>query len=158
MPLNEADTKTTKKHLINTIYNPKKEKEIIIGLKCSGLDFKNKEKWSEDGLTPEIIDEKSYLKYDGEIEVTGKATIEGREFKASDLDLISDEIKLNINYEIDDITVKTFHGKYDGKIDGSVETIDLDLGDVGEGFKKTERCDCDKDQQHQCGNTGNCQY
>ena len=114
---------------VKTVYNPKNEKDIIIGLKCSGLNFKGKENWGEDGLTPEIINKKSYLKYDGEISVKGEAYIDGKEFSSKDLDLINDEITLNINYEIGHIVVETFHGKYEGEIDKSEEEIDLDLGD-----------------------------
>jgi hypothetical protein len=114
---------------VKTIYNPKNEEDIVIGLQCSGLNFKNKENWGEEGLTPEKIEGKSYLKYDGEISVNGEAYIDGKEFSSKDLDKIGDEIILNVKYEIGHIVVEKFHGKYGGTIDGSVEEIDLDLGD-----------------------------
>lgn len=113
---------------IKTVYNPKNKEDIVIGLQCSGLNFKNKENWGEDGLKPETINDKSYLKYNGEISVNGEAYIDGKEFSSKDLDKISDEIILNVKYEIGHIVVEKFHGKYDGTIDESVETINLDLG------------------------------
>lgn len=114
---------------VKTTYNPKNDKEnIIIQLLCTGLEFSGDE-FAEEGLVPVDSIGLKFIKYSGDINVTGEAYIDSTEFSSKQLDEISDNIVLNIDFAIDTIKVESFHGIYDGEIDESEEHIDLDLDD-----------------------------
>ena len=114
---------------IKTLYNPSADKEnIVIELLCTSLEFAGNEFGSEGIIPVDSIDLK-FIKYTGGISVTGEAYIDSTEFSSKQLDEISDNIVLNIDFAVDTIKVESFHGIYDGDIDESEEHIDLDLDD-----------------------------
>ncbi len=114
---------------LKTLYNPNTNKEnMVVELLCTGLDFMVKE-FNNEGLVPVDSIDLKFIKYSGLIDVTGEAYIDSTGFSSKQLDEIGEEIKLNIDFTIDSIKVRSFHGIYDGDIDESEEHIDLDLGD-----------------------------
>ena len=111
---------------IQTTYNPSDKEPLLLKLWCTGIDFRTDE-FGSDGLVPAVRDDdNSYIEYKGDIAVDGKATIDGAEFHSAVLDK---EVYLNLRFEVDEISVKTFHGVYDAEIEGVDEKIDLDLGE-----------------------------
>lgn len=111
---------------IQKTYNPSDKEPLLLKLWCTGIDFRTDE-FGSDGLVPAVRDDdNSYIEYKGDIAVDGKATITSTEFHSTVLDK---EVYLNLRFEVDEISVKTFHGVYDAEIEGVDEKIDLDLGE-----------------------------
>ena len=111
---------------INTSYNPSSSEPFRVKLLCTGIDFRNEE-FNFKGLVPkDSTDGNSYISYDNDIVVEGEASIHGTEFHST---VLGNDIAFNVDFTIEDIVVKTFHGIYDAEIDGVDEKIALDLGD-----------------------------
>lgn len=108
-------------------YNPKHDDRLSFELLCSELDFT--EEFGLEGLCPEVGDDgKKYINYSDSIYVVGHASIDDVEFHSYVLEE-TDDIHIDINVDIDDMQVKTFHGIYKGEIDEISESFDLDLGE-----------------------------
>lgn len=112
---------------IKAKHNPQNGNNLSFELLCTGLDFVNEE-FGEKGLVPDMIDGKAYLSYSTDINFTGDVSIRGTEFHSQVLDQLN-EISMNVEFVVDDIEVKTFHGIYSAGIEGVEEEIALDLGD-----------------------------
>ena len=111
---------------ISTSYNPSSSEPFRVKLLCTGIDFRNEE-FNFKGLVPkDSTDGNSYISYDKDIVVEGEASIHGTEFHST---VLGNDIAFNVDFTIEDIVVKTFHGIYDAEIDGVDEKIALDLGD-----------------------------
>lgn len=111
---------------ISTSYNPSLSEPFRVKLLCTGIDFRNEE-FNFKGLVPkDSTDGNSYISYDNDIVVEGEASIHGTEFHST---VLGNDIAFNVDFTIEDIVVKTFHGIYDAEIDGVDEKIALDLGD-----------------------------
>ncbi len=109
-------------------FHPKEDKDLFVELLCTGLDFTGEE-FDYKGYTPdEGQDGKSYINYEDSIKVIGDASIDGLEFHSEVLDK-NKNIKFDVDFTLNDIVVKTFHGLYNGEIDEINETVDLDLGE-----------------------------
>lgn len=111
---------------IKTDYNPTKNKKLEFELICSEIDFRKE--FGNEGLLPMDSIGNKYIKYKDDIEVYGDVSIRGMEFHSTVLESLN-EIKMDVNFVIDDIEVETFHGIYSGEIDNIEESLDLDLGD-----------------------------
>lgn len=109
---------------IDVKYNPSSGEPLKLELLCSGMDFTRE--FGEKGLVPEVVDGAAYIKYDGVIDVNGEACINGARFSSTVLDR---EISFDVEFTIDEIAVKEFHGLYCAGIEGVNEKIDLDLGE-----------------------------
>ena len=126
---------------INKAYYPSSGKRLEIDLLCTGLNFMTEE-FDYAGLMPkDSTDGNKYLAYEGGIAVLGEAIIEGMEFHSEVLEKMED-IELDVNFNIDEIQVKTFSGIYCGEIEEVKESIALDLGEdlaflKGEGNRIT---------------------
>lgn len=108
--------------------NPSKDNDITMELFCTGLDFVGGE-FGEEGFVPvDSADGKSYIKYDGVARVNGDASIKGMEFHSQVLEKIN-EIFYDVEFIVDEIEVKEFHGIYRTEIDAIEENLDLDLGE-----------------------------
>ena len=107
---------------IRTSYNPSSSEPFRVELLCTGINFGN------EGLVPkDSTDGNSYISYDKDIVVEGKASIHGTEFHST---VLENDIAFNINFKVEEeIVVKTFHGVYNAKIDGVNENIALDFGE-----------------------------
>ena len=111
---------------IDTRYNPSNPEPLELKLLCTGMDFMNEE-FGFNGLLPkDSIDGNSYISYSCDIVVDGEATVYGTEFHST---VLNNDIAFNIEFVIEEISVKTFHGIYSADIDGVEETVELDLGD-----------------------------
>ncbi len=111
---------------IKTRYNPSSSEPFRVKLLCTGIDFKNEE-FNSKGLVPkDSTDGNSYISYDKDIVVEGEASIHGTEFHST---VLGNDIAFNVDFTLEDIVVKTFHGIYDAEIEGVDEKIALDLGD-----------------------------
>lgn len=111
---------------ISTSYDPSSLKPFRVELLCTGIDFRNEE-FNFKGLVPkDSTDGNSYISYDKDIVVEGEASIHGTEFHST---VLENDIVFNVDFTIEDIVVKTFHGIYNAKIEGVDEKIALDLGD-----------------------------
>ncbi len=111
---------------ISTSYNPSSSEPFRVKLLCTGIDFRNEE-FNFKGLVPkDSTDGNSYISYDKDIVVEGEASIHGTEFHST---VLGNDIAFNVDFTIEDIVVKTFHGIYDAEIEGVDEKIALDLGD-----------------------------
>ena len=111
---------------INTSFNPSSTEPFEIRLLCTGLDFMTEE-FGFKGLVPkDSIDGNSYISYNCDIVVAGDATINGTEFHST---VLENDIAFDVNFSIEDISVKTFHGIYCAEIKGVEEKIDLNLGE-----------------------------
>ena len=107
-------------------YNPSKSEPVVLKLLCSGLDFMNEE-FDFKGLLPnDSIDGNSYITYDSDVVVDGDASIRGMQFHS---EVLNNDIYFNVNIEIDEIAVKTFHGLYRADIEGVDEVMDITLGE-----------------------------
>ena len=106
---------------IKESYNPSSGEPLELELLCTGINF------ADEGIACD-----NYITHECDIVVSGEASIEGTEFQSKVLD---NEISFNINLDIDKITVKSFHGIYNTKIDGVDEKIGLDLGEELEFLK-----------------------
>ncbi len=114
--------------IVKAQYHPGRDENMWIELSCDGLDFRTPE-FGGKGIVPEIgADGKAHIVYSDKIVVEGDASIRGTEFHSYVLENM-DNICLDIDLTMSDMSVKTFHGTYEGEIDGINETIDLDLGD-----------------------------
>lgn len=111
---------------INSAFNPSSTEPFDIKLLCTGLDFMTEE-FGFKGLEPkDSVDGSSYISYNCDIVVTGDATINGTEFHST---VLGNDIAFDVNFSIEDIAVKDFHGLYCAEIEGVNEKIDLDLGE-----------------------------
>lgn len=107
--------------------DPSSQTPAIIELQCHGLDF-TKGTENGNGLSPEIKNDKGYIKYQSETDIVGKVYIEGSEFSADILD--NKSISVDVDFEIGDIQVKDFHGIfYIDNLGGIEESFELNLGD-----------------------------
>lgn len=111
---------------INTAYNPSSAEPLEIKLLCTGLDFMTEE-FGFNGIVPkDSTDGNSYISYSCDIAVEGDATINGTEFHST---VLENDIAFDVNFKIEDIAVKTFHGIYSAQIEKIEEKLDLDLGE-----------------------------
>lgn len=111
---------------INTAYNPSSAEPLVIKLLCTGLDFMTEE-FGFNGIVPkDSTDGNSYISYSCDIAVEGDATINGTEFHST---VLENDIAFNVNFKIEEIAVKTFHGIYSAQIEKIEEKLDLDLGE-----------------------------
>lgn len=105
-------------------YNPSSGKPLEFKLLCSGMDFTKI--FGVGGKNTELVDGKTYIKYDGSIVVDGEAVINGSRFSSN---ILENDISFDVKLAIDEISVRTFHGVYSGKIDAVEEKIKFDLGE-----------------------------
>ena len=105
---------------IDVKYRPSSGQPLKLEMECAGMDFTRI--YGADGLQP--VD--SHIKYDGIIDVNGKAVINGTKFSSTVLD---NDISFDIEFVVGEITVKEFHGIYAAEIEGVEEVIDFDLGE-----------------------------
>ena len=111
---------------INTAYNPSSAEPLEIKLLCTGLDFMTEE-FGFNGIVPkDSTDGNSYISYSCDIAVEGDATINGTEFHST---VLENDIAFDVNFKIEEIAVKTFHGIYSAAIEKIEEKLDLDLGE-----------------------------
>lgn len=111
---------------INTGYNPSSAEPLEIKLLCTGLDFMTEE-FGFNGIVPkDSTDGNSYISYSCDIAVEGDATIKGTEFHST---VLENDIAFDVNFKIEEIAVKTFHGIYSAQIEKIEEKLDLDLGE-----------------------------
>lgn len=111
---------------INTAYDPSSAEPLVIKLLCTGLDFMTEE-FGFNGIVPkDSTDGNSYISYSCDIAVEGDATINGTEFHST---VLENDIAFNVNFKIEEIAVKTFHGIYSAQIEKIEEKLDLDLGE-----------------------------
>ena len=110
---------------INSKYDPSSSEPLKLKLICTGLDFMNEE-FGYAGLLPKEVDGESYISYNTDIVVEGDASIEGTEFHST---VLNNDIAFNVEFEVDEIAVKSFHGLYNASIEGVEDKVDLDLGD-----------------------------
>lgn len=124
---NEQGVDISDGHLsIKRNYNPSASEPVVLKLLCSGLDFMNEE-FDFKGLLPnDSIDGNSYITYDSDVVVDGDASIYGMQFHS---EVLNNDIYFNVNIEIDEIAVKTFHGLYRADIEGVDEVMDITLGE-----------------------------
>lgn len=101
-------------------YNPSFGQPLKLELLCGGMDFTRINDAA--GLLP--VD--SHIKYDGAIEVNGKAVINGARFSST---LLDSDISFGVKFVVGEIAVKEFHGIYAAEIEGVEEVIDFDLGE-----------------------------
>lgn len=101
-------------------YNPSFGQPLKLELLCGGMDFTRINDAA--GLLP--VD--SHIKYDGAIEVNGKAVINGARFSST---LLDSDISFGVKFVVGEIAVKTFHGIYSAAIEKIEEKLDLDLGE-----------------------------
>ncbi len=120
---------------IKTDINPHSESRITFALACTGIDFMTEE-FGYKGMEPkDSTDGKSYISYEGNISISGDAYIDGVEMHSNVLDKLND-IVFDVNVNIDEMQVKTFHGLYRGELDEVEESFDLDLGEELEFLKE----------------------
>ena len=105
--------------LVDVEYNPSFGQPLKLELLCGGMDFTR-----INDAADLIVD--SHIKYDGIIDVNGKAVINGTKFSSTVLD---NDISFDIEFVVGEITVKEFHGIYAAEIEGVEEVIDFDLGE-----------------------------
>ena len=111
---------------IHTIYNPSSLEPLEIKLWCCGIDFTTEE-FGFDGYEPLIGDDgKSYIDYSTKVAVDGKVSVDAAEFHST---MLTHDILFNLELNIDEIVVKSFHGLYCAEISGVEEEIELDLGE-----------------------------
>ena len=109
---------------IHTIYNPSSLEPLEIKLWCCGIDFTTEE-FGFDGYEPLIGDDgKSYIDYSTKVAVDGKVSVDAAEFHST---MLTHDIKFNLELDIDEIVVKSFHGLYCAEISGVEEEIELGL-------------------------------
>ena len=118
---------------INTAYNPSSAEPLGIKLLCTGLDFMTEE-FGFNGIVPkDSTDGNSYISYSCDIAVEGDATINGTEFHST---VLENDIAFDVNFKIEEIAVKTFHGIYSAAIEKIEEKLDLDLGEEFEFLRE----------------------
>ena len=111
--------------LMKVDLDPSSQTPAKIELMCNGLDFT---KGAENnGLRPEIKNDKGFIEYNSDIELTGNVYVEGSDFHA---EVLESEISVDVDFEIGDILVKDFHGIfYIDNLGNIEETFDLNLGE-----------------------------
>ena len=113
---------------IDADINPHTATGLSFDVVCKGLDFVTEE-FGYEGLVPsDSTDGKSYISYDGVIHVAGDAYIDEVDLHSDILEKL-DDIVFDMNFDVDEMQVKTFHGFYVGEIDEVEESFELDLGD-----------------------------
>ena len=111
---------------IKRAFNPSASESLRIKFLCSGFDFMTEE-FGYKGLVPEKSEDgNSYLSYSGDVVINGDASIHGTEFHST---VLENDIAFNVEFDIDEIAVKTFHGTYSGEIEAFEEKVQLDLGE-----------------------------
>lgn len=107
--------------------DPSSQTPAIIELQCNGLDFTEGIEDNK-GLSPEIKNDKGYIKYKSDIDIAGKVYVKGSEFHSNILN--NKNISVDVDFEIGDIQVKDFHGIfYIDNLGGIEESFELNLGD-----------------------------
>lgn len=120
---------------ITARHNPSAGNKLSLELLCTKIDFMNEE-FGFKGLIPTEQDGEQYISYKSKLDVVGEAVIEAMDFHSQMLDRLG-KIKFDVDVELDEIMVKTFHGKFDIDIEDVNDTFDLDLGE-GFDFLKDE--------------------
>lgn len=105
---------------IDVKYNPSSGQPLKLELLCGGMDFTRINDAA--GLLP--VD--SHIKYDGAIDVNGKAVINDARVSST---LLNRDISFDVELVVGEIAVKEFHGIYAAEIKGVEEIIDFDLGE-----------------------------
>ena len=105
---------------IDVEYNPSSGQPLELELLCGGMDFTRINDAA--GLLP--VD--SHIKYDGAIDVNGKAVINDARVSST---LLNRDISFDVELVVGEIAVKEFHGIYAAEIKGVEEVIDFDLGE-----------------------------
>ena len=113
---------------ITTDINPHKEAQMSFGIACAGFDFRTEEFGYQGFVPKDSTDGNAYLKYDGKITIYGEADIDDVDLHSDILERL-DDIVFDINFDVEEMQIKTFHGLYKGDIDEVEESFDLDLGD-----------------------------
>ena len=113
---------------ITTDINPYKEAQMSFGIACAGFDFRTEEFGYQGFVPKDSTDGNAYLKYDGKITIYGEANIDAVNLHSDILERL-DDIVFYINFDVEEMQIKTFHGLYKGDIDEVEESFDLDLGD-----------------------------
>lgn len=113
---------------ITTDINPHKEAQMSFGIACAGFDFRTEEFGYQGFVPKDSTDGNAYLKYDGKITIYGEADIDDVDLHSDILERL-DDIVFDIEFDVDEMQIKTFHGLYKGDIDEVEESFDLDLGD-----------------------------
>lgn len=114
--------------IIKADVNPHDDSTMSFDLVCTGLDFKTEEFGNHGMIPSDSTDGNFYFKYNGEISISGDAYIDEIELHSIILEKL-DNIVFDVNMNVDEMQVKTFHGLYRGEIDEVEESFDLDLGD-----------------------------
>ena len=113
---------------ITTDINPHKEAQMSFGIACAGFDFRTEEFGYQGFVPKDSTDGNAYLKYDGKITIYGEADIDDVELHSDILERL-DDIVFDIEFDVDEMQIKTFHGLYKGELDEVEESFELDLGD-----------------------------
>ncbi len=113
---------------ITTDINPHKEAQMSFGIACAGFDFRTEEFGYQGFVPKDSTDGNAYLKYDGKITIYGEADIDDVDLHSDILERL-DDIVFDIEFDVDEMQIKTFHGLYKGDIDEVEESFELDLGD-----------------------------
>lgn len=113
---------------ITTDINPHKEAQMSFGIACAGFDFRTEEFGYQGFVPKDSTDGNAYLKYDGKITIYGEADIDDVDLHSDILERL-DDIVFDINFDVEEMQIKTFHGLYKGDIDEVEESFELDLGD-----------------------------
>ena len=113
---------------ITTDINPHKEAQMSFGIACAGFDFRTEEFGYQGFVPKDSTDGNAYLKYDGKITIYGEADIDDVELHSDILERL-DDIVFDINFDVEEMQIKTFHGLYKGELDEVEESFELDLGD-----------------------------
>lgn len=122
--------------LMKVDIDPKSQDPTVIELLCSGLDFTKGLEGKEGGIHPTIINDKGYIEYNSDIDIVGNVIVDGSDFHSYVLDK---QINVDVDFEIDDILVKDFHGIfYIDNLGGIEQSFDLNLGDNLEFLKNEE--------------------
>ena len=108
-------------------YQSMSEDALSFELLCNGLDFMTSESGGE-GLLPDVIDGDNYISCISQIALIGNTVIDDMDLHSNIFGKL-DEIGVDVNVDIEEIAVKTFHGIYSAEIDRIEENLDLDLGE-----------------------------
>lgn len=103
----------------NLKFNPSESNSVSVKLLCTGLDFTMLQ---GGGLSS--VD--SRISYSSDVVVDGSITVEEDDLHSA---ILGKNIDFNVCLEMKPITVKMFHGFYNGKINAVEEKIEFDLGE-----------------------------
>ena len=103
----------------NLKFNPSENNSVSVKLLCTGLDFTMLQ---GGGLSS--VD--SRISYSSDVVVDGSITVEEDDLHSA---ILGKNIDFNVSLEMKPITVKMFHGFYNGKINAVEEKIEFDLGE-----------------------------